>query len=126
MSTVITTSRSKVYLDESNILHLVYLEGSEEKTSEDALESFNAMREVAAGNKYPTLVDLRLLKYSSRESRKFWASKDKGEIEASTALVVKSGLSRTIGNFYFGVMNPVRMTKMFTSRDEAMVWLKGK
>lgn len=43
---------------------------------------------------------------------------------SAMAIVVDESSPRLMGNFYIKVNKPVKPTKMFTSREEAIAWLK--
>lgn len=117
------TSTLTIWLREDGILHGVGREGAV-STLETAKADFEATRRVAGGVLRPVLVDIRKVKAVERPAREFLSSAYVGTIVSATALLIKSGISRAIGNFYIGIKAPNYPMKLFTSEADALAWLK--
>ncbi len=119
----INTKTEHIELHESGIVvcsvnKLAYME------LEDGVENLNAIREISNGVKVPVLVDILASKGATKECREYFASPDAAEIQSACALLIKSPLSRLIGNFFIGLNKTIFPTKLFTDKQEAMGWLK--
>ena len=72
------------------------------------------------------LSDIQDLKGMSREARQFSQTKGVGTFEdyiQATGLLVKSGLSKMIGNFLIGLNRSSYPTRLFTEEQLAANWL---
>lgn len=85
-----------------------------------------AILKVSGGRRVPNLVDLRGVRNSiSRDARIYFAGAEADRALTATAMVVDSSLGRMIGNFYLGLNQPKRPTRLFTQESEAVEWLKN-
>jgi hypothetical protein len=116
--------RTGTFWREDGILHGVCFDGAEE-TLEDAKEQIVAQRKMIDGEPLPFLMDIRPVRSLSREARAYFASAESAAVFRATALLVSSPLSRAVGNFFLGLNRPVMPTRLFTSEEEAMAWLRG-
>ena len=73
----------------------------------------------------PLLVDFARASGQSMESRKYYAEKSV-QWCSKAALLVRSPVSRVIGNIYMGLNKPIVPTRMFTDEEKAMEWLREK
>lgn len=64
------------------------------------------------------------LKDSSKEARDFLAKKGCDNMIA-VAILTSSTLERLIGNFYLNFSNPIVLTKLFSSKEDAFKWLRS-
>ncbi|HZI11771.1 MAG TPA: hypothetical protein VE153_15415 [Myxococcus sp.] len=96
-----------------------------EVTLDDARENVALCRQMNAGRKRPVLVDLRAVKSQSAEARAYLAGREGSEICQAVGLLIDSPLSRVLGNFYLGMNKPVVPTRLFTSEEEALAWLRS-
>lgn len=73
----------------------------------------------------PLFVDLASPKGQSREAREYFA-KDPVHTQYYTAvaLMVSNPISRVLTNFFLGMNKPVRPTRLFTDKAEALEWLQ--
>lgn len=122
-SDVIETAKAHIWLREDGILHVEWLPGVDE-TLEDAQATAAACVQLGGGQRRPALADIRHMKSETRESRDFWASKERSEHFTAAALLISSGVSRVLGNFFLGVAKPGYPTKLFTSEALAIEWLR--
>lgn len=91
---------------------------------EEALENSKAVNSFYTEKKYPLLVDARDIKSITKEARKQFAVNDRDTGIISFALIVKSPLSRVIGNFFMGLNKPSIPARLFDNEEEAILWLK--
>ena len=91
----------------------------------DAQEVIGAVSALCGGVRRPVLVDLRGVRSMTRECRKYFAGPETAAAEAAAALLVVSPIARAIGNFFMGLNKPLMPTRLFTSEDDALVWLRG-
>ena len=123
-SKVITTSTGKVWLDEEGII----------RETEDAGSSvdLNAAKEIIAAyaalcknELKPILVDIRNIKSITAEARGYLAGEGGAKFTRAVALLIDSPLSRIIGNSFLGLNKPSFPTRLFTTKEQALIWLRG-
>jgi hypothetical protein len=90
---------------------------------EDARENTRIVRELSDNNVLPILVDLRHINHITKEARDHFSMKERVPAVNAIAMVVKSPVSRIIGNFFLGLNKPVVPTQMFGTESKAMLWL---
>ena len=94
-------------------------------TLEDARANVAAVYKIGLDRRRPLLVDIRLMKGFNQEARAYYASEEVVQMISALALWVESPVSRVLANFFLG-LNRVRVpTKLFTSEEEAVAWLKN-
>jgi hypothetical protein len=111
-------------LDAEGILHVTAKPGAS-IALEDAQEIMRLLGVLGAGRPRPSLIDLTGMKAMSREARTYFAGPETGKIEKAAALLITSPLGRALGNFFMGLNKPIIPTRLFTSQDQALVWLRG-
>lgn len=89
-----------------------------------AKENTMAVAELSASNIYPILVDLRLINHITKEARDHFSMRERKAGVNAIAMLVKSPVSKIIGNFFLGLNKPVVPTQMFSSEPKAMKWLE--
>lgn len=92
---------------------------------EDARESTRIGDELGGNIRRPLLCDLTNVVKMSQECRRHFAGAEHAQIFTKCALIITSPMSRIIGNFFLGANRPLRPTKLFTSREEGMDWLRN-
>ncbi len=123
-SEVTETSIAKVWLDEEGIIREKINEGSVIEL-EEAKEEIAAYSSFCKEKKRPLLVDIRGVKSVSAEARNYFAGEEGAEAVCAIAGIVGSPLSRIIGHFFLGLNKPSYPAKLFTSTEEALMWLRG-
>jgi hypothetical protein len=78
----------------------------------------------AAGQKRPTLADLRGMRSATREARELGAAADVVAITLRMAILVGNPVTRVLGNFFMLVTSPKYPTKVFTEEAAARAWLR--
>ncbi|MGZ4038838.1 MAG: DUF7793 family protein, partial [Bacteroidia bacterium] len=74
--------------------------------------------------KFPLLVDARPVLSMEREARKHFSTNGRDTKISAMAVMVKSPLSRVIGNFFMGLNKPQIPARLFDSEADAVEWLK--
>jgi len=118
------TSKGKVQLYRSGIMHQTYTEGAELSIQDSSCEMEIYMREYCRDMRRPILVDLNHLKSVSKESRGIYSSQETAKYISAAALLVGNPVSRIMGNFYLGINKTAMPVRMFTSSREAFQWLQ--
>jgi hypothetical protein len=96
-----------------------------EVTLADARENVALCLRMNGGQRRPVLVDLRVVKSQTAEARAYLAGPEGSEVCQAVGLLIGSPLSRVLGNFYLGLNKPSVPTRLFTSEEEALAWLRG-
>jgi hypothetical protein len=119
-----TASGTKLWLGEDGIVRIIHIPGAE-VTLENAKETMAAYLKVYKGKRRALLVDTKTMKSIAREARKYYAGPEAAKVASAVALIVATPVSRVLGNFYIGLSNPHLPSRLFSSEDEALEWLKG-
>lgn len=120
----IETRTLRIRLGDDGIVRSNPIPGAE-MTLTDAREGNEAIRRISKGRKRPLLCDYTGIKSQTRECRAYYAGKETAQATSACAILANSTISRVIGSFYLGLNKPVTPTKIFTSKQEALEWLKG-
>ena len=83
----------------------------------DRIQSFNGIAR-------PVFVDIRSLKSIDAASRRYFASKEAGELILAGAIYLASPLARWAGNVFLNIDVPITPAKLFTDKDKALEWLE--
>lgn len=75
------------------------------------------------GNAYANLVEFGSYSNISDQARKFASSEQSNKFTVADAFVLQSISQRIIGNFYLKFGSPLRPTRLFKNRKEALDWL---
>ena len=92
---------------------------------EIAEKSVKDRLKVSEGKSYPLLIEIKNVKNSTLEARKFLASEKGCEGVKAAAILVNSSLGRMIGNFFIFFNKQLLPTKLFIDEKEAIEWLKN-
>lgn len=114
---------ARFYVDEQGIIRGREADGSSFGLS-DAQEAIAAIRELAGGSRRGLVVDISDLRTMTRDARAYFTHKDHAEFLYAVALVVRSLISRAIGNFFLGLNKPEVPTRLFTNDEDALAWLR--
>ena len=113
-----------IWLEDDGIVR-VKVKPNIEISLQDAQAAIRAVSSVCGGKKTPALVDMRGLVGMDRGARLYFAGEETAKVESAAALIIESPLSKAIGNFFMGLNKPIIPTRLFTSEEEAIAWLKG-
>lgn len=120
----IVTRVNKVWVGEDGIARIIHFPGVE-LTLADAEETMAAYLKLNNGKRLPLFIDTKTMKSMSRESRQYYAGEEAAKVASAAAIIVGTPVSRVLGNFYIGLSNPHLPSRLFSSEDEALEWLKG-
>jgi len=115
---------AKLWLGEDGIVRIIHVPGAE-VTLEDAKETMAAYLKLNKGKRRPLFVDTKTMKSLAREARKYYAGEEAARVASAVAIIVGTPVSRVLGNFYLGLSNPYLPSRLFSSEEEALKWLKG-
>jgi hypothetical protein len=121
---VIETETFMVWLGEDGIIRVVNLPGMEVNL-ENVIELTNTVKKLCKGKKVPLFDDIRDIKSITREARVFGSSEVVAQVGSAAAFLIGSPVSKVIGNFFLGLNKLPFPTKLFTSEEKAIEWLKG-
>ena len=113
-----------MFLAEDGIVRVMQLPGVD-LTLEDAHEVFAAYLKICQDKRRPLMIDVRKMRSFARDARHFLSSKETASLVCAIAMILDTPLSRVLGNSYLGLSNPQLPTRLFTSEDKALEWLKG-
>lgn len=106
------------------IMHVEMNEGRSVGLAE-ARELLHALREVAEGERPPTLVNLGMSLALTRDARMHLASRDAAAVQRAMGLLVGSPLTHALATFFIALNKPDVPTQLFTDRAAALAWLNG-
>ncbi|GAA0893778.1 hypothetical protein GCM10009122_34570 [Fulvivirga kasyanovii] len=119
------TDKIKFILNTDGILYIECLPNTV-MTLEDGKLSTRLGAELVNGKPVPMLCDLTNVVKMTHDCRKHFSGPEHAEIFTKCALMVTSPLGRIIGNFFLGANKPLKPTRLFTNKDEAVKWLKDR
>lgn len=118
---VIARPKFRMWLRPDGIVQLAW-EARVEIVLEDALAATGAMAQLTGGRRSPLLVDARDIGPMDRRARTEFARR--GDLVSAVALLVRTPLSRVMGNFFLGVAKPMAPTRLFDDEAAALDWLR--
>jgi len=86
--------------------------------------STQVVGEMTGGKPLPLLCDLTNVVKMDQACRKHFAGPEHAAVFTNCALIVTSPISKIIGNFFLGANKPLRPTRLFTSVEDGLKWLK--
>lgn len=124
--------REKIVLPKSSLYklsdHMIYLTYKQDSNIElqDAIDTNNAIFELANGKPYTVLVDfLGLYGNMTNEARIHYATDLKTrDIRKAEALLLDNLPARIIARFYIKVNKPNNPVKIFAKKQKALDWLE--
>jgi hypothetical protein len=124
MNTTMTreTPKMKFKVTTDNIIY-IECESNTTMTLDDGKSSTQIIGEMLNYRPLPMLCDLSNVVKMSRECRQHFAGPEHAAIFSKCALIVASPIGKIIGNFFLGANRPLRPTRLFTDKDEALTWL---
>jgi hypothetical protein len=120
----INLKKSTVTLTDENILHIHLRSGAEIELS-DAVLIVEAMGKLGKGKKFPVLIDAGEFTSVDKEVRTFSASVESNIYTLADAIAYYSFAQKLIADFYITHNKPTVPTKAFSSKPEAIEWLKS-
>ncbi|MCB0400930.1 MAG: STAS/SEC14 domain-containing protein [Flavobacteriales bacterium] len=107
----------------SGILHITLKQDAD--IDVEHVEELIKMRvKLQGGKPYPVLADIRKLWLVSKKARERAAQKEMTDLNVAMAILTSSLTSRMLANFFIRINRPSTPTRMFTSKEEALTWLR--
>jgi hypothetical protein len=100
------------------------IKANEEIDVKHVIEIVNAMEQMGAGRKFPLLIIVGEYTLPSAEARNYIATAESDPFASAEAYVIQSLSQKLVGNVYLSLNKPARPTKLFTSEEKAVEWLK--
>jgi len=91
---------------------------------QDAKENSQAIKKISGNSVYPLLVNLKEINSISKEARDHFSMRGRSPGVKAIGMLIKSPVSRIIGNFFLGLNKPTVPTQLFTNETKAIAWLK--
>jgi hypothetical protein len=60
----------------------------------------------------------------TRDAREYFSTRGRDTKINSMAVLIKSPISRVVGNFFLGINKPAVPTRLFDNEADALEWLK--
>lgn len=117
------TEKIRFTLRPDNILHTDCFPNTI-MTLEDGKESTRISAEMVNNEPLPLLCDLTNVVKMSQDCRNHFAGEEHAKTFSKCALIVTNPISKIIGNFFLGLNKPLKPTKLFTSKEQGLKWLK--
>ena len=111
-----------ITFNEDGILVVRSHTGKDQNESK-ARENLETCRRLLGDKKAPVLVDMREMAALDKQARKVYATES--DFALAQAMLVDSAFTRISANLFIRIARPIHPTRMFTSEDEALQWLKG-
>jgi hypothetical protein len=118
---IIETEINKIWLGEDGILYVDVFPNAE-VTLDTARKSSELRAQLAGSKARPMLIDMSKIKSMTREARNHYSKAGRNVL--ALALVVKSPVSKVIGNLFLGLNKPSYPVRLYISKSEAIEWLK--
>ena len=124
MNKTVETRTEEITLRDDGIVYCVAKQGII-LTLKDAKENILAISKLANGKKVPVLVDIRGATEATKEARKYFSNDEVAEVQSAVAMLVDSGFSKLLGNFFIGLNRPLFPIRLFMKEQEALRWLEN-
>jgi len=118
-----TVRVARLWLGDDGIVRIIHIPNAE-VTLKDAQETMAAYLTINQGKRRPLFIDTRTMRSIAREARHYYAGTEAASVASACAILVGTPVSEVLGNFYIGLSNPHLPSRLFTSDDEALAWLK--
>ena len=117
------TDKIKFKIAEDGILY-IECKPNTIMTISEGRQSTEIGEKLIAGKPVPMLCDLTNVVKMTQECRRYFSGPEHATIYTKCALMITSPIGKIIGNFFLGANRPIKPTRLFTSRKEAIAWLK--
>lgn len=119
----IEIDNKSVALRSDGIVH-VSIKTNEDVEVKDVVEVVAAVEEIGNGKKFPLLIESQKYTLPSPEARAYIASPESNPFASAEAYVIQSFSQKLVGNIFISFNKPARPTRIFTSEEKAVEWLK--
>ena len=117
------THTAQIWYDEQENLLTIRITKDANITLNDVKNHFEVVKRLVGENKPLVLSDIRSSFTISKEARKFAAFQYAGR--KATAIVSNKFISKIFANLYIYINRPSTPTRLFTTEEKALTWLKG-
>jgi hypothetical protein len=90
----------------------------------DGQEMVKAFAEIGEGNKFPLLFIAGDFALATSEARYYASGKEANQYTLASVFVVRNIAQKLMGNAYITFNKPITPTRILTSEEEAIKWLK--
>ena len=122
-NTEVFTSKCRITLLEPNLLENFVLDYAVIEL-EDLLEAKKINQELTKGEPYVAILTFGEMTEVTKAAREQIASFEHKQNTIAKAILVNDIGNRLLGNFYLSVNKPLIKTRLFTSRESALEWLR--
>jgi hypothetical protein len=119
----IKLKHSRIALRQDGIVEL-HTSNNHEYEIQDVKENVAAIGQLSVGKKVPVLIVGGAFTSVSKEARVFMASEESLQYSLCEAFLLNSLPQRMLINFYIRVNKPLAPPRAFSSKSEALDWLK--
>ncbi|MFL5763469.1 MAG: hypothetical protein ACJ77K_05950 [Bacteroidia bacterium] len=120
----VITSVAEMYMDEDDILRMRILPGAD-ITLDKVKENYEASLRLLNGRKALVLTDGTAEYTISDEAKHFSAGPEASAGRIAVAYLTRSVTNKLMFNLYLKIYAPLVPTKMFSSEDAALRWLRS-
>lgn len=113
-----------VLLRDDGIVH-VQIAAKEEIDIDTARMIIQAIGEKCEGKMRPVLLSSKYFAAPTAEARAFMAEKSSNPFSLASAYIARSLPEKLMANAYIRMNKPARPTRMFTTENKAIEWLKS-
>ena len=104
---------------------LVKIRGNDEIDVKHVVQVVETLEKIGKGKKFPLLIVVDEYTLPTPEARAYIATPESNPYASAEAYVIQSFTQKLVGNVYLSLNKPARSTKMFTSEEKALEWLKA-
>lgn len=123
---MIVTRTGKLWHDEETGLMWFEYAANSVVTLDDAKENVDAMLQVSAGTKHALICDISKCKSIDQKAREYFGGPRTRTEYIAMALLGGSPISNMFANFFIALYSRDGVpTRLFTSKADAIRWLKG-
>lgn len=114
-----------VSLIDSDTAYVAMHESRGEITLEEVKKLTKVLGELSGGKKLNVIIEILSFNTITKDARKYSASEESQIYTKANAIIVKSLAMRIGANFFINMSRPVRPTKVFNQKVDALNWFKS-
>ncbi|MCB0401806.1 MAG: hypothetical protein KDD41_06965 [Flavobacteriales bacterium] len=122
-STPVHLKSADICILPGGIMH-IHIKKTVELSIDDSAEIVAARSKLANNKPYPLLYTATRFVLPSKEVREYVASEERSSLVIADAFVVNSLPQKIIANTFLRINKPVRPTRIFKSKKDAIKWLQ--
>jgi len=119
---IIKTTTAEIWLDAEGIIWVVYSQSDLDRNAIE--ENFKVVLELGGGVPRPLLNIVQSVTGTDKGGRDYGTRPEIIQAVSALALVTSSMVSKVLGNFFIFVAKPEYPTRLFSSENEALAWLR--